>query len=118
MVKSRKQCLLLVVARRKDYCVDLTEVQLQSVALINETAENIDGQNVELDLAELEQYVTRYLAAKELFIVFPKTPKGQKLAELYDKGYVALRDAGKLRQVYEKWNLTNIMPRELAVAAP
>ena len=88
---SRNGALKMVLLGRADYYLD-NDYQLP------QTLKEYEG------LYTASEYDTGTVYIEDLFMCFTKSPRGQRLAELFDQGMKKLSESGELKKIYAKWN--------------
>ena len=76
---------------------------IDDINLIRETIESLDY-DLEKDVYRIES-----VGFRQYFPVFAVSERGRKLREAFEKGMVELARQGRLRPIYDRWNLP--MPR-------
>ena len=87
---TRTGALQMVLADRADYYLD-NDFQM------DQTLKEFEGKYA------ASEYATGTVYAENLFLCFTKTPRGQRLADIFDQGMKSLAASGKLNRIYTKW---------------
>nr|WP_157046928.1 hypothetical protein [Maridesulfovibrio salexigens] len=67
------------------------------------------------DLANVDwsRFTIQELPKREWRMVFPNTERGRMVREIFDAGFKRLYESGKLRELYAKWDLQDVMVQEI-----
>ncbi len=57
-------------------------------------------------------YQTETVLEENVYMAFAKTPRGERLAALYDKGFDELMSNGKLKAIFSKYNINYPFPSD------
>ena len=87
---SRNGALKMVLLGRADYYLD-NDYQLP------QTLKEFEG------LYTASEYDTGTVYVEDLFMCFTKSPRGQRLADIFDQGMKKLAESGELKKIYAKW---------------
>ncbi|MFT6986723.1 MAG: polar amino acid transport system substrate-binding protein [Psychromonas sp.] len=88
---SKAKSLLLLEKERVDFFLDIY------INIQNELKQRGD--------LDISRYTFEPLDIVTCYPGFSPSPRGQKLRELWDKGIENLHKSGKLKKIYEKWQL-------------
>jgi polar amino acid transport system substrate-binding protein len=88
---TRVGAVEMVLSGRADYYLD-NDYQM------SQTLKAFEGQY------KPSEYATGLVEIEDLFLCCTKSPRGRRLAELFDQGMKKLAISGELTKIYAKWN--------------
>ena len=89
---SREAAFQMLLLGRADYFLD-NDFQLA------QTMKKFEGKY------QPSEYDSRTIYVEDLYMCFTKSPRGQRLAEIFDQQAKKLSDSGELKRIYAKWSL-------------
>ncbi len=82
----------------------LEMVSVGRVDFVLDYADNIRKHVEQLDLGSKIEIAEDVIIGPKYYMIFAKSAKGQELAEVWDRGMMRLYEAGKLTEMYKRYN--------------
>ncbi len=112
-VNSRMQALNMVLRKRALFYVDATEL-FEGLYLgdYSKHFDNLEGtaSHAPFDPA---QYTHRSISDVSVYMVFQKSERGQKIKTLFEAGFKALYESGRLLEIYQEWGFEKAIVKVL-----